>query len=107
MSPAAPSAPPAPAPVQLPSTNADYLQNPKPPYPPASLRLGESGRVVHRVWIGPDGRPQKAELVKSSGYPRLDKAAHDAVMGWRYVPGKRAGVPEAMWFNVPIRFVLD
>lgn len=100
------AAAPAPAPVQLPSTQADYLQNPKPPYPPLSLRLGESGRTVHRVWIGPDGRPQKAELVRSSGYPRLDKASHDAVMSWRYVPGKRGGVPELMAFDVPISWEL-
>ena len=35
------------------------------------------------------------------------EAALATVQRWRYVPGKRAGVPEAMWFNVPIRFVLD
>jgi protein TonB len=29
------------------------------------------------------------------------------VLRWRYVPGKRAGVAEAMWFNVPINFVLE
>ena len=26
---------------------------------------------------------------------------------WRYVPGTRGGTPEAMWFNVPINFVLE
>jgi protein TonB len=31
---------------------------------------------------------------------------YTAVMRWRYVPGKRNGVP-AMWFNVPINFVLE
>ncbi len=92
--------------VQLPSSDADYLQNPKPPYPPLSERLGEQGNVVYKVWIGTDGRPQRAELVSSSGFPRLDKAAYDTVMRWRYVPGKRNGVPEAMAFNVPIRWQL-
>jgi protein TonB len=29
------------------------------------------------------------------------------VMQWRYAPGKRGGVPEAMWFVVPINFVLE
>jgi len=33
--------------------------------------------------------------------------SEDTVRKWRYVPGKRAGVPEAMWFNVPIHFVLE
>ena len=112
-SPAAAAAPGAPAAagggqgtVQLPSSDADYLQNPKPPYPPLSERLGEQGKVVYKVLIGVDGKAQSAVLVSSSGFPRLDKAAYDTVMRWRYVPGKRGGVPEAMSFNVPINWEL-
>lgn len=93
--------------VVLPSTDADYLQNPKPPYPSLSKRLGEQGKVVVRVLIGVDGTAQKAEIKQSSGFERLDQAALVTVQRWRYVPGKRAGVPEAMWFNVPISFVLE
>lgn len=104
--PVAPAAPPAPA-VQLPSSNADYLQNPKPNYPPLSKRLGEQGKVVVRVLIGADGLAQKAEIRQSSGFERLDQAALSTVLNWRYVPGKRAGVAEDMWFNVPINFVLE
>ena len=105
--PAAPSAPPAAPSVQLPSSNADYLQNPKPAYPALSKRLGEQGKVVVQVLIGADGTPQKAELRQSSGYERLDQAALNTVLKWRYVPGKRGGVAEDMWFNVPINFVLE
>lgn len=104
---AAPAAPPAPAAVQLPSSNADYLQNPKPAYPALSKRLGEQGKAILRVLIGADGQPQKAELKQSSGFDRLDQAALTTVMKWRYVPGKRGGVAEDMWFNVPINFVLE
>ena len=105
--PAAPVAPPTPPVVQLPSSNADYLQNPKPAYPPLSKRLGEQGKVVVRVLIGADGVPQKAELRQSSGFDRLDQAALSTVLKWRYVPGKRGGLAEDMWFNVPINFVLE
>ncbi len=104
---AIPPAPPAAPAIQLPSSDADYLQNPKPPYPPMSKRLNEQGTVVMRVLIGADGQPQKAEIRKSSGFERLDRSAAETVMKWRYVPGKRAGVAEAMWFNVPINFVLE
>ncbi len=104
---AAPPAPPAAPAIQLPSSDADYLQNPKPPYPPMSKRLNEQGTVVMRVLIGADGQPQKAEIRKSSGFERLDRSAAETVMKWRYVPGKRAGIAEAMWFNVPINFVLE
>lgn len=92
--------------LQLPSSNAGYLHNPTPPYPPLSARLGETGRVVYKVWIGPDGKAQRAELVSSSGFSRLDKAAYETVMRWRYVPGKRNGVPETMPVNVPISWEL-
>jgi protein TonB len=92
--------------VQLPSRNADYLQNPKPPYPPLSARLGETGKTIYKVWIGVDGKPQRADLVSSSGFSRLDKAAYDTVMSWRYVPGQRGGVAEPMAVNVPINWEL-
>jgi protein TonB len=105
--PAAPPAPPAPARVELPSSSADYLNNPRPPYPPLSKRLGEQGQVVVRVFIEVDGSASRAEVRQSSGFERLDQTALQTVLRWRYVPGKRAGVPEAMWFNVPIRFVLE
>ena len=102
------TATPAPSPkIALPSTQADYLNNPRPAYPALSRRLGEQGRAVVRVLIGADGLPQKAELHTSSGFERLDRAALDTVMRWRYVPGKRGDVPEAMWFNVPLNFVLE
>ncbi|MES2510818.1 MAG: energy transducer TonB [Pseudomonadota bacterium] len=110
--PPAPVAPAPPAPaaapsMQLPSSDASYLQNPKPPYPPMSRRLNEQGKSIIRVLIGIDGQPQKADIAKSSGYDRLDQAAMATVMRWRYVPGKRNGVPEEMWFNVPINWVLE
>ncbi len=104
--PTTPHAPSAPA-VQLPSSNADYLQNPKPAYPALSKRLGEQGKVIVRVLIGVDGTAQKAEIRQSSGFERLDQAARNTVLKWRYVPGKRAGVAADMWFNVPINFVLE
>ncbi len=104
--PAAAAPAPAPAMLQQPSSNADYLQNPKPAYPSLSARLGETGKTIYKVWIGVDGKPQRAELVSSSGFPRLDKAAYDTVMAWRYVPGMRNGVAEVMAVNVPIHWEL-
>jgi protein TonB len=103
----APAAPPAPPRIELPSSDAAYLNNPKPAYPALSRRLGEQGKVVVRVLIGVDGRAQQAEVRTSSGYERLDQAALATVRSWRYVPGTRNGTPEAMWFNVPINFVLE
>jgi protein TonB len=107
VAPAAPPAPPAPPRIELPSSHADYLNNPAPRYPPVSKRLGEQGKVVVRVFIGVDGTATQAEVRTSSGFDRLDQTALNTVLGWTYVPGKVNGEPKAMWFNVPINFVLE
>jgi protein TonB len=102
-----PAAPAAIHTLQPPSTDAAYLRNPKPLYPLLSQRLKEQGTVVHNVLIAADGRPVSARLIQSSGFERLDKAAYDAVMRWRYVPGRRQGAPEVMSLNVPVIWVLE
>lgn len=101
------SALPASARVELPSSSADYLNNPKPPYPALSKRLGEQGSVVIRVLISVDGTASQASIKRSSGFDRLDQAALATALQWRYVPGKRAGVPEAMWFDIPFNWMLN
>lgn len=103
----APPAPPAPPRIEQPSSDAAHLNNPRPAYPAISKRLGEQGKVVLRVLIGTDGVPQKVDISQSSGFERLDRQAQDAVSRWRFVPGKRNGVPEAMWYLQPINFVLE
>jgi protein TonB len=89
---------------QFPKTQG--VGNARATYPADSRAKGEQGRVVVKVLIDVDGRGSRAEVQKSSGYPSLDKAALDAVTTWKYVPAKRNGVPEAMWFDVPIVFSL-
>lgn len=90
-----------------PSADADYLKNPPPSYPRISRRNGEQGTVIVRVFISTQGTPEKAEVRTSSGFARLDQAALEAVQRWRFVPGRRNGTPEAMWFNIPVRFILE
>lgn len=104
--PAQSAAPPAPK-VELPRSDADYLNNPSPPYPPVSRRMGEQGRVMVRVCVDEKGLPQKAEVQKSSSHERLDSTAVATVLRWRFKPGTRGGVPEALCVNVPIDFKLD
>jgi protein TonB len=107
VAPAPPAPPPPPAKVELPSSSAQHLQNPKPPYPPMSRRLGEQGTAILRVLIGSDGNVQDIQLKRSSGYDRLDASALETVRRWRFVPGKRGGVPEAMWHEQPVIFELN
>ncbi len=91
----------------MPSSEAHGLNNPKPAYPKQSRRLNEQGQVVIRVFVAADGAPQQGEIKTSSGFDRLDQEALRTVMRWRFVPGQRFGTPEAMWFNVPVNFVLE
>jgi periplasmic protein TonB len=71
-----------------------------------SLRLGEEGRVVLRVMVGPDGKPTGATVAKTSGSEHLDRAGIDTVMRWRFKPGTRGGAAEAMSVLQPVDFKL-
>lgn len=102
----APPAPAAPATLTQPRFDADYLSNPAPHYPPLSRRLGEEGKVVLRVHVEPGGRPSQIEIKSSSGSPRLDNAAQEAVSRWKFVPAKRGDEAVAAWVLVPIVFNL-
>jgi protein TonB len=63
--------------------------------------------VVVNVLVSLDGTVEKAEIKVPSGFDRLDQAAIASVKAWRCVPGMRGGVPEVMWFSVPIRFNIE
>ncbi len=105
--PAAPPAPPAPPRIELPSSDAAHLNNPLAPYPNLSRRLGETGVVQLRVFVETDGSPSQVQVFKSSGYERLDQSALENVKNrWRFIPGKRNGVPIAAWVIQPVRFEL-
>jgi protein TonB len=93
--------------VERPSSDADYLRNPTPPYPAISRSLREEGTVIVQVLVGADGVAHQAQVKTSSGFDRLDRAAQTAAQSWRYIPGKRNGVPTAMPYDVPITFRLN
>lgn len=92
--------------IELPSKDAEYLHHAVPVYPAISQRLNEQGKVMVRVLISTEGMPLDVELFESSGFDRLDRSAIQAVKGWRFVPGRKQGNPEKMWFTVPVNFQL-
>lgn len=98
---------PAPAPVTAARFDADYLQNPKPVYPPMSRRLNEEGKVILRVKVSRDGHPLAVEIKQSSGYPRLDEAARNAVERWRFVPARQGDQAIEAAVLVPLNFTLN
>lgn len=86
--------------------DAAYLHNPRPAYPPFSLRLREEGRVVLRVLVSRVGSAQRVLIARSSGHPRLDHSAQETVKGWRFVPAQRGDEATEAWVLVPINFSL-
>lgn len=102
-----PAAPAPAAPVIPPSFVAAYLDNPAPAYPASSRRLGETGKVLLRVVVDPQGRPQSIEIERSSGHHRLDRAAQDAVRRWKFVPARQGDQAVTAAVLIPINFELS
>ena len=77
-----------------------------PQYPKRSEDKGEEGTVVFRFLVGTDGRVQSAQLVRSSGFERLDNAAREAFMQCTFTPGTIDGVPQSSWVKQPFTWRL-
>lgn len=82
-------------------------QTPPPRYPAAALRRGESGTVLVRVEVDTAGMPAGVALVQRSGSRDLDRAAMEAVRGWRFQPAQRNGQAIAASLVIPIDFKAD
>jgi len=99
-----------PSPVQLdaePDYRADYLNNPRPPYPMVARRMGYNGKVILNVEVLAEGKAGQVLLHQSSGYAILDNAALQTVKTWKFSPAKHFGQPVTQWFLVPIKFSLE
>lgn len=79
----------------------------KPDYPALSRRRGETGVASVRFVIGLTGAIEQAELVKSSGYARLDDAALAAVRASTCHPYVENGSPLRVANTQPFAFSLD
>lgn len=84
----------------------DYLRNPPPVYPEISRRLREEGTVWLKTSVNVKGRATQINIVKSSGFDRLDKAAQNSVRQWRFRPAQFAGLAVESMVEIPIIFQL-
>lgn len=80
---------------------------PFPRYPVASRQMGERGWVTIAALIDQFGHIKSLLVAKSSGYPRLDQAALDAVMQWQCEPMLKDGKPIADVMVEPFTFRLN
>ena len=96
--PTPPKGPPAQLAPSVPDTAALAVAgtHTTPAYPLLERRLDHQGTVTLRLAISPDGAVTGAEVVRSSGYPGLDRAAVDwVIQHWRYKPATHDGAPAA------------
>lgn len=85
---------------------AVLLFGPHPEYPPASIRRGEEGRVLCCLHVGKDGGVHAVDVLQSSGHARLDQAATDALLRWRFQPATEGGHCVPFRLSHPVTFVL-
>ena len=81
-------------------------QRVEPMYPPTSRRQGEEGTVRLKVLVDERGRPKDVQIAQSSGFPRLDDAARDAVRRWKFVAATDGTNPITAWTQVAVTFKL-
>src|SRR5471030_1848157 len=105
--PAAPPAPPSHATGIHVNAVADMSTCAKPEYPKSSLRNEETGTSTLKFLIGLDGHVVEAQIVKSSGFRDLDKAAIGALSKCKFKPGTTDGKPEQSWAPVAYVWTLD
>ncbi len=84
-----------------------FINQVKPVYPEIARKAGIEGRVVLRVLIDKDGKPQKAQILKNPGTDIFDEAAIASVMQSSYSPAIQNGKPVKCWLTVPIKFTLS
>lgn len=103
-------APPADAPSVASASSqggepAVWIEGPDPVYPRASVSRGEEGVVLCRLQVDVEGRVTSVEVVESSGAPRLDRAAREALARWRFRPALEGGraVPAELLHRVVFR----
>lgn len=109
--PAAPTvveaSPTKPAPARISNDVRDNFQDlPSPPYPPTSVRMNEQGSVLLSIKVEANGMASDVDVVRSSGFPRLDDAAVKAALRWRYVP-RGGGTPRPDTYQYVVRFELN
>lgn len=83
------------------------ISNPAPSYPMTSRMRGEEGTVVLEIAVSATGTVTSVRVVESSGHPRLDRAAAEAVRHWRFAPARIGDRPIDAVIRHPVIFRLD
>jgi len=72
----------------------------------AAVVQGSEGVVAVRALVLSTGEVRTVDVTGSSGSDALDRAAVDAVRGWRFAPATRDGAPIDAYVTLRIRYVV-
>ena len=76
-------------------------------YPKQSLKNSEQGKCTLAFFIESDGTVPAAQLLISTGFPRLDTACFESVIGVPLIPATINGTPVAGWYDFNVVWVID
>ena len=93
--------------IAVPASPDVKFHNRKPVYPSEAVLRGEQGKVVLLIHVSPEGLVSSVDVVRSSGFSELDRAAEDAVLTWHFLPSVRDGHPVSDDLPLGIVFALD
>ncbi len=75
---------------------------------PYALRVrGAQGTAILRVHVTYIGRPDRVEVLHSTGDKDLDNVAAEGVLNWHYVPANANGESVTDWATVRVDFKID
>lgn len=80
------------------------LRSVPPEYPYAARRSRTEGKVVIRLLVKKDGKPDNLSIHSSSPVGIFDSAALSAARRWRFRPGRYAGNDVDTWVLIPFNF---
>jgi len=84
-----------------------YRPNTEVFYPRLSKDIGEQGIVGVKMMIDETGAVKTAQIMNSSGFERLDRAACELASRIRFAPYKVNGVPSRVSAGISIKFQLN
>jgi periplasmic protein TonB len=97
----------SPAPPVAETANMKVNKRVDPVYPAGSRRDGEQGTGMFKVLVDEKGRPLDVQVLKSTGFPRLDTAALEAIRKWAFSPAMQGGQGVQSWTRVQVAFQLQ
>ena len=77
----------------------------EPEYSEEARKAKYQGTVVLAIQVWEDGRAHNIRVIRSLGLG-LDEQAIEAVQQWKFVPGKKDGIPVKVRANVEVNFRL-